>query len=162
MSKKVIGAGFIFLASGCGPVLSEEQREYIKTVKPNEYYPQEKLLEILYKAEKEQSSLVLATGRRWGSAIKGELVKKGISNPLESLKILCGIYQDHHQGEVGELTIEVENATTVYLTNGSPYPSIMISSTYAALASAQGAEDVKVEETDTANKFKISWESAEE
>ena len=26
MERKVIGAGFMFLASGCGPVLSNEQR----------------------------------------------------------------------------------------------------------------------------------------
>jgi hypothetical protein len=161
MSIKVIGSGFIFLASGCGPILTEEQREYIKTVKPDEYYSHQKLLEILFKAEEEQPGLVVATGRRWGSAIKGELTKQGISDPMESIRVLCQIYRDHHQGDIGEITLEEENANTAYITNKSGYPDNMLKGTTQSLVSAQGAEDVNIEDTETENRFKVSWEATE-
>ena len=162
MENKVIGAGIIFLGSGCGPALSRDQQEYLKGLSPEQFYPMSRLLEMLEAAGKKDPRLVHATGRRWGSAIKSEFDKQGISDIKQALHTLCQVYQDHHQGEVGQIEVEELGETEVILKNGSPYPHDMISGAYEALATALGAQDLTAERMDSPAERRITWSLEED
>jgi hypothetical protein len=157
---KVIGGGFAFLASGCGPILSSEQRARLSGLDPAAFYPLADLLEILSTAMKSDPKLVYATGRRWGAAVKDEIAKNGATEVKHAMRLLCDVYQQHHQGDVGQLVVDDDGATAVFLTNGGPYPSELITGAYGALCSSLGADDVTVEPTERADRFRISWAAA--
>jgi hypothetical protein len=157
MEQRVIGAGMIFLGSGCGAVLSSEQREYLVNAKPDEFYPLDKLLGMLKTAEEQNPKLIYAAGRRWGNAIKDIVVSKGIRDIKDAMRLVCSLYQEHHQGDVGELVLEDSGTGAVILINNGPYPTDLIAGSWEALASALGAKDIKLEESNASNQRRLSW-----
>jgi hypothetical protein len=159
MSRKVIGSGLIFLGSGCGTALSTEQREYINSVKPDEFYPLELLLDIFVAVEQKRPELIHATGRRWGNAVRDEIVKRGAKELKEALYLIESVYLEHHQGDVGKLALDDDGENAVILTNHGPYPSALIAGAYEGMATAMGARDVKLTETDDPKAYRISWAS---
>lgn len=157
MTLKVIGAGMMFLGMGCGPALTAEQRAYLKDIKPEEFYPLDKLLAMLRQTEEENPKLVYANGRRWGAAVKGEMDKAGISDIMQALQEVPKIYLQHHQGDVGTITLEPQGDTAVLLTNKGLYPHYLIGGAFEALAVALGGQDVTLEPTGEAGQFRVSW-----
>jgi len=158
MTLKVIGGGMMFLGMGCGPALTAEQRAYLKDINPEEFYPLDKLMEMLQRAQEENPKLVHANGRRWGAAVKGEMDKAGISDLKQALQEVPKIYLQHHQGgDPGTITVEVEGDTAVLLTNNGPYPHYLIGGAFEALAAALGGQDVTLDPTGEAGQFRISW-----
>ncbi len=157
MESKVVGAGMMFLGSGCGPVLNAEQRRYLSEVKPEEFYPLARLLEMFEVARESDNDLIYATGRRWGAALKGEMVKRGATEIKPALRLLCDVYQEHHQGDVGILTIEDDGESAVMLTNGGPYPTALIVGAYQALTAALGDGEAQFATTDDERRVRISW-----
>jgi hypothetical protein len=157
MEQKIIGAGMLFLGSGCGPVLSKEQQDYLRNVKPDSFEPLGTLLEILHETSKKKPELVTATGRRWGIVIKSETDKVGITDIKSAFHELCEIYQRHHQGDVGRIIIEEIGETEVTLTYQGPYPDELITGAYASLAMALGGDDVTVAPTGQDRKYRIAW-----
>ncbi len=156
MGEKVIGSGFMFLASGCGPALSSEQRTKLTTIKPDEYYPLSELITILEDAKSKDAAIVYTTGKRWGGALKGMWDEKGITDIFEAQTALCSVYQEHHEGDVGELTVEKDGEHAVILVNGGPYPSELITGAYEAVASTMGGGETTIERLEE-NKYRISW-----
>ncbi len=157
MAAEVIGAGYMFLASGCGPVLSKEQRQELTKVDPEAWYPQAKLLEILAAAEAKNPKIVYATGRRWGAAIKEEFSRQGVVEPMMGAKTLEEAYLQHHQGDAGTLVVEEDGAEAFFVSNKGSYPHLMIHAAFEALVFAMNTVDVMREETDDPRRCRISW-----
>lgn len=154
----------MFLASGVGRSLTKEQRRGLTSIDPAAWYPRPELLEILRAAEEQDPMLVLATGRRWGAAIKEEFAKKGIFDPIEAANVLAQVYRSDHQDIPDEDMhgIEVDGPTAFFLTNATPYPNEMIHSAYETMIAAMEATvDVVREGTDIPNRCRISWNAAE-
>lgn len=156
MEKQVIGSGFMFLASGCGPVLTSEQRTKLTAIKPDVYYPLDELLSILEEAKKKDPSIVYTTGKRWGGALKAMWDEKGITDIQEAQIALCSVYQEHHDGDVGELSVEKVDEDTIILVNGGPYPTELIAGAYEAVAGTMGGGETSLERLEE-NKYRISW-----
>jgi hypothetical protein len=152
-----MGVGMMFLASGCGAVLTDEQREYLANLKPNEFYPLDELLNILEATQRTRPELVRATGRRWGNAVKDEIAKRGATTAKEALRLICSVYQEHHQGDVGELVVEDDGEEAIILTNRGPYPSSLIAGAFEAMLGALGADDVELEEAGSPERYRLSW-----
>lgn len=161
MSPQVIGAGMMFLGSGCGPALSDDQREYLKNVHPNEFYPLERLLAMFELVQQSSPELIYATGRRWGNAIKDDMIGRGAKTVKEALFLVPKVYLEHHQGDVGSLTLIDAGPTAVLLTNDGPYPALLIAGAFQSLAAAMGAEEVQLLETANPQQYRISWEQGE-
>ncbi len=157
MEAKVIGSGMIFLGSGCGPVLNARQREYLSQVEPDGFYPLDKLMEMLAVARERRPDLIYAAGRRWGNAVKDLMVERGATSVKATMRALCVVYQDHHQGEVGELCIEDIGECAIRLTNTGPYPAILIAGALEGLALAMGSGDVRLAETEDPDVYLVSW-----
>ena len=157
-NSTVIGAGMLFMASGCGSLLTKEQQEFLRTVKPDEQYSVAELAKILHTAHARSPELMLATGRRWGSANVAELEKRGITSIKEALKALPGIYAAHHKGDAGKITYEDAGENAVTLTDDTPYPHEVLWGGAIAIATALGAEDVQVEQSDDPMTATIRWE----
>ena len=161
MSTKVIGAGMMFLGSGCGPGLSDDDREYLRNVDPAKFYPLERLLAMFETVQLSRPELIHATGRRWGNAIKDEMVSRGAKTAKEAMFLVASVYLEHHQGDVGTLDLTDQGETAVLLTNHGPYPTVLIAGVYQGLAAAMGVEEAQLEETDDPHKYRISWEQGE-
>lgn len=161
MERKVIGAGMMFLGSGCGPGLTEAQRAYLKNVEPGEFYPLEELLAMFDGVEKVRPELIYAAGRRWGNAVKDEMVKRGAKSIKEALFMVESVYLEHHQGDVGKLELSDDGANAVVIANRGPYPTILIAGAYEGIAAAMGGEEVRLEETEDPSQYRISWETGE-
>ena len=159
--RKVIGAGLVFLGSGCGSALTRQQRDFLAAAKPEELYPLEKLLDMLATAEAENPDLIYSTGRRWGSAVHSEMVSRGAKSVKEALELVAAVYLEHHQGDVGKLVLEDAGDRSVLLRNLGPYPSALIAGAYEALALAMGADDVSVEPQAEPNCHRISWQEGD-
>ena len=156
MERKVIGAGFMFLASGCGPVLSNEQRMKLTSLKPDEFYPYDELLAILMEAKAKDPKIVYTTGKRWGGALNEEWTKRGITDVVEAQKTLCDIYLAHHQGDMGKLVIDEDGDKAVILTNDGPYPTELIAGAFEAVAGSLSKGETTLEKR-AENKYRITW-----
>lgn len=162
MKREVIGAGMMFLGSGCGPALSEEQREYLKNIKPDSFYPLDTLLDMFNKVQQTKPELIYAAGRRWGNAVSEDMIGRGATRINDGMKMICSVYQEHHHGDVGELVIQKEGREDggrhyVILANDGPYPTMLIVGAFQSFAAAMGAEDVEIEEMDSPHIYRISW-----
>ncbi len=156
MEPKVIGAGFFFLASGCGPALSAEDRKFLPTIKHDDFYPLEKLLGIFKVAEQKDPKLVYATGKRWGSLIKAEMDKVGVKDIPQAFSKLAEIYQIHHQGEIGKIVVDCSTPNSAVMTYTGPYPHQLITGAYEALAMSLGGNEIEVKELGE-NRYELHW-----
>ncbi len=159
MGREVIGAGMMFLGSGCGPALSKEQRELLKDIQPDQFYPLDHLLKMFEAVQRTRPELIYATGRRWGNAVKDDMVKRGAASIKQALHLVASVYQEHHRGDVGELIVEDDGDEAIVLTNKGPYPGILIAGAYEALAAAMGADEVDLEHDDDPQRYRIAWKS---
>lgn len=163
MSAKVTGQATIFLGTACGPALTPEQREFLTTVKPNEWYPVEKLREILDTAKAKDVRILNAAGKSWGQVIKQRLEEVGIDNPTDAMVAVCDVYtRDHQGGEVGKIVPVDPTPTSLTLHDTSIYPHEMLSGTWVGLTKAYKATDVQVEISDLEGggiKYEITWKN---
>lgn len=157
MERKIIGAGMLFVGSGCGPALSAEQQEFLSNIVPSEFYPVDILLQMLATAEARDPKIIIATARRWASALKAEFEKEGCTNAMDSWPKTRSIYAAHHQGDMGDFGIEVTGPTSVLVVNGTPYPDLLVSHLFAWFPAAFGADDVELTPTSKPHTFSISW-----
>jgi len=162
MEAKVIGAGMMFLGSGCGPGLSAEQRAFLKDVQPGEFYPLERLLAMFEVASKNKNDLVYATGRRWGAAVKDEMARRGATGIKDALRLVCEVYQEHHQGDVGNLVVEDDGEAAVYVINNGPYPTRLIGGAFQAVAAGFGNAEATLDTTDDKRRVRVSWRQGDE
>lgn len=157
MERKVIGAGMMFLGSGCGPALTDDHKQLLKSIQPDQFYPLDDLLEIFRNAQKTNPELIYATGRRWGNAIKDDMLKRGATTIKSTLNLIASVYQEHHKGDVGELVVEDDGDQAIVLTNRGPYPTMLIVGAYEAIITALGGEDVALKKMKDENQYRLSW-----
>lgn len=154
----VRGAAYLLIGSGCGRVLTKDQRRFLTTVNPEKWYPRAELLKILETAGEKDPMLLVATGRKWGTAMAKEFGKMGIPAPMAASKKLTEVYTtDHQGGYAGQVTLEEDGPEAIYLTNSSPYPNDVIFNIWVAMIEALGAVDVDKKATDDPERCYISW-----
>jgi hypothetical protein len=161
MEKTISGAGFMFLGSGCGPALSDEQRAFLKQAKPDQFYSLARLLEMYEAAARSNSDLLYATGRRWGAALKEDLIQRGAANTKEALHLTEDVYREHHQGEVGRLIVEDDGETAVRITNTGPHPLRLVAGVYQAIATTFSERHAEFSMSEAERVIRVSW-SAED
>lgn len=145
----------MFLGSGCGPALSDEQQAILKQVTPQQFYPLAQLLEMYDSAAKSDTDLLYATGRRWGAALEEELIRRGATNTREALHRATDVYREHHQGDVGQLVLVDDGETAVQVTNNGPHPTRIVAGVFQAIATT--FSDVDAQVTISGRGMRISW-----
>lgn len=155
MERLISGAALMFLGSGCGPALSDEQRSVLAQAKPEEFYPIEHLLEMYAAAAESGGDLLYATGRRWGAALKEDLVRRGASGVKRALELTQDIYQEHQRGDVGALLVDLEGEHSARITNTGPHPTRLVAGVYQAVATTFSEVDAEFSISD--NVVRLSW-----
>jgi hypothetical protein len=162
MEQKIIGAGLMFLGSGCGPTLSDEQRAFLKQVKPDQYYPLAYLVEMYEAAAKSNSDLLYAAGRRWGAVLKEDLIQRGATNTKEALHLTEIVYREHHQGEAGRLIVEDDGETAVRITNTGPHPMRLVAGAYQAIATTFSECHAEFSISEAERVIRVSWSDGDQ
>ncbi len=146
MEGKVIGAGMLFIGTGCSPVLSDEQKEYLKTVEAEGWYPLARLKEILDTARKKDPSILVAAGKLWAQALIPMMNERGIDNPMDAFLEVQGMYKEHHkEGDIGEIRFTQNGEMSVLIEDSSVYPCIFLAGVWEGLPKAFGAYRVDLE-----------------
>lgn len=152
----------MFLGSGCGPALLDEQRAFLKQARPDQFYPLARLLEMYAAAAKSDTDLLYATGRRWGAALKEDLIRRGATNTREALHLTQDVYREHHQGEVGALIVEDEGETGVRVTNTGPHPMRLVAGVYQAVATTFSEVDAEFTISESERVIRVSWRAGDQ
>jgi len=149
MGGKVIGAGLLFIGSGCSPALSQEQKEYLTTVEADGWYPLEKMREFLGAARAKDPNILVAAGKLWAQALIPIMNERGITQPMDAFLAVQGMYQEHHRDEdIGKIEFTRKDDTTVTIRDSSVYPCVFLGGVWEGLPKAFGAYKVEIEESE--------------
>lgn len=161
MEPEVSGAGLMFLGSGCGPALTDEQRLFLREVNPAEFYPLAHLLEMFEAAANHENDLLYATGRRWGAALNEDMRQRGATHARQAIRITCeDAYLAHHQGDVGQILVEDDGETAVVIISTGPYPMRLVAGMLQVLAANfSGTEAEFTLYDDDPRRIRISWQA---
>lgn len=145
MAGQVIGAGMLFIGSGCSPALTDEQKQYLTTVEADGWYPLDRLKEMLDTARAKDPNILVAAGKLWAQALIPIMNAQGITEPLDAFLAVERMYPEHHREEaVGQILITATDECAVKIEDSSVYPCIFLAGVWEGLPKAFGAYRVEL------------------
>lgn len=160
MITEVQGRVLLFSGMSLGPALSPQMRDFLKSVKPEEYYPGEHFLEIVKTAKTTNPTLLVAAGKSWGQIMKPMFQEKGIDSPMGALKAAMLAAQEMSFRGVSGSRFEPSGPASVTISENSGLPPELYSAIWEGHVIAWGGTDVCVDVKQVEGDFTsyhVSW-----
>ncbi len=105
--KEVLGMNFMLIGNLMRTFLNQEWLEYVESIKPDKWYPAEKLIALMNYVENIAGKEKLtACGKGIYHTIKDKVEEMGVKTPLDAIKSIVFAYPQYNRGEsIGEWKI---------------------------------------------------------